>query len=93
MQTAKPATGFNRLDHRAVAGVFLGLAFLITVVIIADPGRADPPAAPTTFPTADISIAEFEGPDYAGWTKTGTAFDPGPLLGDMPAKFEISNYG
>lgn len=44
------------------------------------------PAAAQADPRPDIRFADFEGPAYAGWIATGTAFGSGPIeMAKMPA--------
>jgi fructan beta-fructosidase len=39
----------------------------------------------------DLVIGEFSEANYGTWTKTGTAFNPGPASGGLLAKLEIEN--
>lgn len=41
---------------------------------------------------ADELIADFEGPDYGGWTATGTAFGGGPAHGALPEQAPVGGY-
>lgn len=38
------------------------------------------------------TFADFEGPNYANWTTTGTAFGPGPAQGTLPNQMPVSGY-
>lgn len=40
----------------------------------------------------DIVVADFEGPHYAGWIRTGTAFGTGPAHGTLPNQMHVSGY-
>ncbi|HWE95906.1 MAG TPA: glycoside hydrolase family 32 protein [Tepidisphaeraceae bacterium] len=40
----------------------------------------------------DLLIADFEGPDYAGWAVTGDAFGAGPAHGTLPDQHEVSGF-
>ncbi|MDB5292517.1 MAG: sacC [Phycisphaerales bacterium] len=40
----------------------------------------------------DVLIADFEGPDYAGWTATGDAFGSGPAHGTLPNQQQVSGF-
>ncbi|HPO11941.1 MAG TPA: glycoside hydrolase family 32 protein [Candidatus Hydrogenedentes bacterium] len=40
----------------------------------------------------DIVIADFEGPDYSGWTATGDAFGQGPAKGTLPNQMAVSGF-
>ncbi len=48
-------------------------------------------AAPIAYSAEDLLIGDFRAPDFAGWAKTGTAFDKGPALGELVVKLEIEN--
>ena len=39
-----------------------------------------------------ILIADFEGPDYGGWTTTGTAFGAGPAHGALPSQMAVEGF-
>ncbi len=62
------------LRHSLVSGVGAALPWA---------GFARAEAAPATPGKAaeDLVVADFEGPDWAGWTTEGTAFGPGPVRG------------
>ncbi|MBN8247463.1 MAG: GH32 C-terminal domain-containing protein [Verrucomicrobia bacterium] len=40
----------------------------------------------------DLLIADFEGPDYGGWTTTGEAFGSGPARGTLPGQMPVSGH-
>lgn len=40
----------------------------------------------------DLLIADFDGPDYAGWAATGEAFGPGPAKGTLPGQMDVSGF-
>lgn len=40
----------------------------------------------------DVVIADFEGPDYGGWTATGEAFGSGPARGTLPRQMPVSGF-
>ena len=40
----------------------------------------------------DLVVADFDGPTYAGWTATGTAFGPGPARGTLPHQQAVSGF-
>jgi fructan beta-fructosidase len=42
--------------------------------------------------TADLLIADFEGPDYGSWTTTGEAFGPGPAHGTLANQMPVEGY-
>ena len=44
------------------------------------------------FPSEDIPIADFEGPDYGDWKATGEAFGSGPARGTLPNQMEVSGF-
>jgi len=39
----------------------------------------------------DLAISRFDGRSYGDWKATGTAFQKGPVFGEMLAKLEIEN--
>lgn len=43
-------------------------------------------------PSADILLADFEGPTYGAWVATGTAFGPGPAQGTLPNQQTVTGY-
>lgn len=47
-------------------------------------------AAPTG--RATLVVADFEGPDYGGWTATGTAFGKGPAHGTLDTQQEVTGF-
>ncbi|OHB66290.1 MAG: hypothetical protein A2V70_12450 [Planctomycetes bacterium RBG_13_63_9] len=48
--------------------------------------------APAAGAADDVLIADFEGPDYGGWTVTGEAFGPGPAQGTLPNQMSVSGF-
>jgi fructan beta-fructosidase len=40
----------------------------------------------------DILVADFEGPDYQGWTVSGDAFGSAPAAGTLPGQMEVSGF-
>lgn len=59
------------------------LACLAMNLIIA---MADSPARP------DIVLADFEGPDFGGWTVKGDAFGTAPARGTLPGQQPVSGF-
>src|SRR3954465_208245 len=41
---------------------------------------------------ADISIADFEGPDYGSWKTTGEAFGDRPAQGALPGQMPVDGF-
>jgi sucrose-6-phosphate hydrolase SacC (GH32 family) len=42
--------------------------------------------------TEPILLADFEGPDYAGWTTTGAAFGAAPARGALPGQMAVNGH-
>lgn len=55
---------------------------LALLLLASAPATADEP----------IVLADFEGPDYAGWTATGEALGDGPARGTLPGQMPVSGY-
>ena len=43
-------------------------------------------------PRPDIVVANFDGPDFPGWTATGTAFGTGPARGTLPNQMQVEGF-
>src|ERR1041385_9088450 len=59
-----------------------GAIIAVVTVLASGPARSE----------GDIPIADFEGPDWAGWTAEGDAFGPGPEHGALPNQQEVSRF-
>jgi fructan beta-fructosidase len=76
-----------------------GLTTTGGVVLLGATGPGEAAATPPTTPPAappargDLVLADFEGPDWGGWTAEGTAFGSGPALGaPLLADLQLAGY-
>jgi fructan beta-fructosidase len=73
------------------SGLLTGVGVALTNTVPGSAHAAGPPRRPAG--TADVVIADFEGPDWSGWSVQGTAFGPGPVRGaDALSALEIQGF-
>lgn len=67
----------------------LTLALHLSALVVIFPGVLSAAEDPET---PDMLIADFEGPDYGGWTAAGTAFGAAPARGTLPNQMGVAGY-
>ena len=84
---------YLKLGAAVTGGGLLPLTAGGTAGAAAPAGAPEPAARRPAAARADITISDFEGQDWAGWTTTGTAFGSGPIHGAARlASMDVAAY-